>query len=190
MPGVLLFIDFEKAFDSIEWPFLYKILEVFNYATSSVINNGLCSRSFRLERSVRQGDPLSPYLFLVAIEILALSLRSSRNVVGIKIGNDEFKTLLYADDMTLTLANSSSVESAIQILNNYEKCSGMKMSLSKTKAMWTGRCKNSSDKPLGLDWCTGVKTLGFTFPVTERKCLRRILTVRLTVFKKRSIYGD
>ena len=38
--------------------------------------------------------------------------------------------LLYADDMTLTLANSSSVESAIQILNNYEKCSGLKMSLS------------------------------------------------------------
>ena len=59
-----------------------------------MINNGLCSRSFRLEQGVRQGDPLSPYLFLVAIEILALSLRSSRHVVGIKIGNDEFKTSL------------------------------------------------------------------------------------------------
>ena len=64
LPGVLLFIDFVKAFDTIEWPFLYKTSQVFNFgpsfinwidtfyfnATSCVINNGLRSRSFQLER--------------------------------------------------------------------------------------------------------------------------------------------
>ena len=65
---------------------------------------------FKLEREVRQGDPLSPYLFVVAIEILAISFRTNEHVEGIKIDNVESKTLLYADDMTATLANTSSVE--------------------------------------------------------------------------------
>ena len=98
-----------------------------------MINNGLTSQPFKLERGVRQGDPLSPYLFVVAIEILALLLRSNECIEGIKIGNDEIKTLLYADDMTVTLANTPSAENAIQTLNNFEKCSGLKMNLSKLK---------------------------------------------------------
>ena len=110
---------------------------------------------FKLERGVRQGDPLSPYLFVVAIEILAISLRTNEHVEGIKIDNDEIKTLLYAqpDDMTATLTNTSSVEFFMQILNDFEKCSGLKMNVSKTKAMWIGANKNSLEKPLGLEWC-------------------------------------
>ena len=129
LSGILLFIDFEKAFDSIEWDFLYQSLEAFNFGptlirwiktiSSCVINNGLFSEQFKLERGVRQGDPLSPYLFVVAIEILAISLRSNEHIEGIKIDTDEIKTLLYADDMTATLANTSSVEIFMQILNNF-----------------------------------------------------------------------
>ena len=48
---------------------------------------------------VRQGDPLSPYLFLIAIEIMAISIRTNENIEGIQIGEDETRTLLYADDM-------------------------------------------------------------------------------------------
>ena len=139
LPGILLFIDFEKAFDSIEWDFLYQSLEAFNFGptlirwiitfynnlSSCVINNGLFSKPFKLERGVRQGDPLSPYLFVVAIEILAISLRKNEHVEGIKLDNDEIKTLLYADDMTVTLANTFSVEIFMQILNDFEKCSGL-----------------------------------------------------------------
>ena len=133
LSGILLFIDFEKAFDSIEWDFLYQSLEAFNFGptlirwiktfynnvSSCVINNGLFSEQFKLERGVRQGDPLSPYLFVVAIEILGISLRSNEHIEGIKIDTDEIKTLLYADDMTATLANTSSVEILMQTLNNF-----------------------------------------------------------------------
>ena len=113
LSGILLFIDFEKDFDSIEWDFLYKSLEDFNFGPTlirliktfynnvlSCVMNGLFSEPFKLERGVRQGDPLSPYLFVVAIEILATSLGSNEHIEGIKIDNDEIKTLLYANDMT------------------------------------------------------------------------------------------
>ena len=73
---------------------------------------------------------------------MAISIRTNENIEGIKIGEDETRSLLYADDMTATLANISSVEKVIQILNDFEKCSGLKMNLSKTKAMWIGKKKN------------------------------------------------
>ena len=91
---------------------------------------------------------------------MAISIRTNENIEGIKIGEDETRSLSYADDMTATLANISSVEKVIQILNDFEKCSGLKMNLSKTKAKWIGKNKNSLETPLGLEWCTGVETLG------------------------------
>ena len=65
--------------------------------------------------------------------------------------------------MIATPASSSSVEIYMQTLNNFEKCSGLKMNISKTKAMWIGASKNSLEKPLGLEWCAEVKTLGIHF---------------------------
>ena len=76
MDGLLLLVDFGKAFDSIEWKFLQKALNSFNFgpsickwfetfyvdSKSCVINNGHRSNFFNLERGSRQGDPLSPYL--------------------------------------------------------------------------------------------------------------------------------
>ena len=152
-----VFIDFEKAFDSIEHNFLYKALERFNFGpsfirwiqtfcnnlSSCVLNNGFFSSPFQLKRGVRQGDPLSPYLCLIGIEILAISIRTNNQIEGIKIGEDETKSLLYADDMTATLANISSVEKVMQTLNDFEKYSGLKLNLSKTKAMWTEKNGNS-----------------------------------------------
>lgn len=67
--------------------------------------------------------------------------------------------------MIATLANTTSLET----LNNFEKCSGLKTKISKTKAIWIGASKNSVKKPLGLEWCNGVKTLGFFFRVIKVK---------------------
>ena len=86
---------------------------------------------------------MSPYLFLIAIEIIAISIRTNNQIEGIKIAEDETKSLLYADDMTATLANISSVEKVMQTLNDFEKYSGLKLNLSKTKAMWTEKNGNS-----------------------------------------------
>ena len=78
--GILAFLDFEKASDSVERNFLHKCLDVFNFGadfkkwvsvlyadiSSCVSNNGVHSDFFALSRG---GDPLSPYLFIVAVEI-------------------------------------------------------------------------------------------------------------------------
>ena len=182
LPGILMFIDFEKTFDSIEWNFLYASLEAFNFGpeiiqwvktfyknvSSCVINNGISSCPFKLERGVRQGDPLSPYLFVVAIEILAILIRSDANIKGITIGDNETKLLAYADDMTALLSDIPSLKKFLDSLNAFEMCSGLKMNVSKTKAMWIGTMKNSLEKPLGLEWCTTVTNLGIHFSCNQQ----------------------
>ena len=94
------------------------------------------------------------------------------------------RSLLYADDMTATLANISSVEKVIQILNDFEKCSGLKMNLSKTKAMWVGKNKNYLETPLGLEWCIGVKTLGIHFSCDQEQVMKQNFQDRLNEVQK------
>ena len=85
IPGLLLFLDFEKVFDTVEWTFLQKTLKHFNFGPSiinwikifynniesCVLNNGWSTNCFKLERGVRRGCPLSPSLFILGVEILA-----------------------------------------------------------------------------------------------------------------------
>ena len=117
--GILLFIDFEKAFDSIDWTFMLKCLDAFGFGptlirwvetfyngiTSCVLNNGVSTPYFELERGVRPGDPLSAYLFIIAAEILAVTIPSREDIRGIMIGQEEFKLVQYADDLTLFVPN-------------------------------------------------------------------------------------
>ena len=153
---------------------------IYNNVSSCIINNGSFSEPFKLERGVRQGDPLSPYLFVVAIEILAISFKTNEHIEGIKIDNDEIKTLLYADDMTATLANISFVEIFLQILKNFGKCSGLKTNILKSEALWIGASKNSLERPLGPEWCTGVKTSGPHFSCDQGQIIKHDFHERLS----------
>lgn len=89
LPGLLLCIDFEKAFDTIDWVFMMKVLRAFGFKKcicnrietfyknikATVIVNGQPSNWFAISRGCRQGNPLSPYLFLLCTESLAHMIR-------------------------------------------------------------------------------------------------------------------
>ena len=62
--------------------------EYYKNVSSCILNNGFFSESFLLQRGMRQGDPLSHYLFVTAVEILAIAIRFDSNIRGIKVGGD------------------------------------------------------------------------------------------------------
>ncbi len=68
---------------------------------STVLNNDNTSKYFKLQRGVRQGCPLSAYIFIIALETLANKIRNDTNIKGIKIDNKEIKITLLADNITL-----------------------------------------------------------------------------------------
>ena len=99
IPGVLVALDFCKAFDSLEWPFIMETLNLFNFGTgiklwistfytnkgSTVINNGHTTNWFQPSKGMRQGCPLSPYRFILSAEMLSIKIRSGPTVKGINL---------------------------------------------------------------------------------------------------------
>lgn len=95
--GVAIFLDFRKAFNTIEWHYLKKVLTLLNFGpnfllwfktlhaniTSCVFNNRHASCLFPLNRSLRQGCPLSGLLFVISLELLARSIKHDNLFKGI-----------------------------------------------------------------------------------------------------------
>ena len=106
---ILVAIDFEKTFDSLNRTFTVKVLQKFNFGiyfsqwihtfytnlSSCVLNNGFTTNFFSVSRGVRQVDPLSPLLFILSLEILACYIRQDRNIHGLVINNKEMKLTLF-----------------------------------------------------------------------------------------------
>ena len=155
IPGMAIFIDFKKAFDSVNWDFLAKVLEAFNFGphirkwisvlytdiTSCVINNGYASEYFSLQRGVRQGCPLSGVLFVLCAEILAHAVRNDKNIKGLQIYNKEYKISQYADDSTAFVADALSAQNLFEVLCAFQETSGLEINTSQTEGMWLGSCR-------------------------------------------------
>ena len=118
-------------------------------------------------RSCRQGDPISPYLFILCAEILALKIRQDPKITGFKIGNWQHKLDMYADDLTCYLDGSeSSLKNTIAILENFKEISGLKINLGKCKATWIGKQRFSKAvlcPDLKLIWSDHFTLLGIDF---------------------------
>ena len=144
--GFLTLVDFEKAFDTIEWSFLFKTLQCFNFGehfikwiqllygniSSCVSNIGYLSNYFSLTRGIRQGCPLSAFLFILVAEVLAINIREDNNIEGLNILDQHFKISQMADDTTLYLKNINALKRTVSIFKDFKMYSGLNLNLEKT----------------------------------------------------------
>ena len=119
--GIILLFDFDKVFDSVEWPYLISVLKKFNfqeqfircievlYSTPKICikNNGHLFNYFNIQRGIRQGCLVSTLLFILIIEILTHQLQNSKSLHGVSVKIydilTEYKCFQYADDVSLFL---------------------------------------------------------------------------------------
>ena len=90
-----------------------------------MINNGLSSEYFNLTREAGQVGPLSPYLFLLAVETLAITNRVHEEIKGIVVDKQDTKLLQYAYDTTVVLFDTESAYKLFQLLDKFKKVSGL-----------------------------------------------------------------
>jgi len=151
---MLLFkVDFEKAYDSVDLKYLDEVIKRMNFptlwrkwmsecvgtATASVLVNGSPTDEFNIECGLRQGDPLSPFLFLLAAEglnVLMLSLLEAELFQGYKVGRGEdmcLSHLQFTDD-TLIIGKKSwlNVRSMRAVLLIFEQLSGLRVNFHKS----------------------------------------------------------
>ena len=84
-----------------------------------VLNNGFSTSSFAVERRVKQGDPLSAYLFIIALQVLCVNIRNSNHVCGITVDNEEIKVSLFTDDLAGFLKDDLSLTNFLKLIEDY-----------------------------------------------------------------------
>ena len=114
IPILMFAVDFEKAFDSIEHNFVIATLRQYGFAEnfikwmklllsdnqSCIMINGYITDFFQVNRGTKQGNPISPYTFILILEIMATMIRNCEDIQGLKLRDKEIKLVLFADDST------------------------------------------------------------------------------------------
>ena len=195
----MLLIDFEKAFDSVDFGFLVATLEMFGFGEYFVnwikiilgcnlgtnfkgvtVVNGNIFTPFNISRGCRQGDPISGYLFILVMEILALLLKRNKSIkpYRTKFGLEHFIDM-YADDLSVYLEfkrkskfeNKQNIKNVLQTLDKFREWSGLSINLGKTNLTVFGKLveKPSFVNELNIKWCVDFKLLGIQFDSTLAK---------------------
>lgn len=154
-------LDAEKAFDSVQLPWLYQVLGkmgfegnmvsflhmLYKTTTTRILTTGALSAPIPQQRGTRQGCPLSPLLFNIAMEPLSLLLQQTQKLHGIKVGSGEIRSALYADDILLFTSSPHTDLPYIQeTFDKFKEVSGLQIDYTKseilplpttTKRTWT-----------------------------------------------------
>ena len=172
-------VDIEKAFDKSEFNVLHKIMEKFGFGQhfinlckichtdfeNSVINGGFRSNFFVPTRGLKQGCPLSPYQFLLLIEIIALKIKQNDKIKGITINGVKKMLGQFADDLwTASEYDHDSFNETISCFQKFGQSTGLKINYDKTEILRIGSLRHTDASfysNLPLTWSDGpIKILG------------------------------
>ncbi|GKA13747.1 RNA-directed DNA polymerase, eukaryota [Tanacetum coccineum] len=147
-------VDFEKAYDSVRWDFLDDVLKKFGFGNKwcnwiqeclrssrgSILVNGSPTEEFQFFKGLKQGDPLSPFLFILIMESLHLSFQrvvDAGMFKGIKLSQSlSLSHMFYADDAVFVGQwSDGNINTLIHVLDCFYSASGLRINMSKSKIM-------------------------------------------------------
>ena len=183
--GLMLAVDFSKAFDCMSHKFIRNSLRHFGFGDkfisyintlitdfqAGVLHAGNLSAYFKLQRGAKQGDPIAALLFIVAVEILCIRLREDKDIkhyVFDEETNTCIKLVIYADDLNLFLEyDENSLRKALQILEDFKRISGLEIQVKKTQVVLLGRKYIEQEHKLcndiNLKWDQQFRLLGLDY---------------------------
>ena len=161
-------LDISKAYDRVEWRFLQSIMEKMGFPNTwiekvmscvstpsfSILVNGKAYGMIHPSRGIRQGDPLSPYLFLLCAEGFSALLDQAESEgrikrVSICRGAPKVTNLMFADDSLLFCqATQTEGETIAQILQTYERASGQSINLDKSSVYFSSNTSDSQKQQI------------------------------------------
>lgn len=192
IPAILLSVDFKKAYDSLDWTALKEILRAFNFGEdfismvmicytdirTAVINNNHWSAWFKPKSGLEQGCVLSCFLFILAIEILALKIRQNDSILGIQFNNKVKKLGQFVDDLwTVLRFDIDSFQELLFEFIEFKDFTGLDINYDKTEILRLGSLRYSDAKfysTLPIKWSDGpIKILG----VFVHSCFEELLSL-------------
>ena len=176
---IILSIDYAKAFDTISKSaildalkfygmgdsFIHWIEILLDNRKSCIRNGGFISEYFDMGRGVRQGCPISPLLFILTVELLAINIRSDENIKGIQIHGSQrvIKIQQYADDTTLFLKDLIDFREILSKIKAFGVYTGLDLNKNKSKAMFISNTKKQNTLKYGIKFINKLKILGIYF---------------------------
>ena len=162
-PGAIILLDIYKAFDSLSWPFIFHVFKAYGFKEylvswikilyhnpkCCVTNNNCLSPFFDIRKGVCQGDPVSPTIFIMCIEIMNKALMHDVGYKGLSIADTSLKSSMFAGDTVYFLdGRESQFKQVFDILQQFSVFSGLQINLEKSQAFHIGTKRQTSNKPL------------------------------------------
>ncbi|KAF1317072.1 reverse transcriptase, partial [Globisporangium splendens] len=151
--AIALLLDFAKAYDSLDRSFLAQALQYLGFplkfvhlvkvlhsqTTYKFIVNGFLSRKYNVTSGIRQGCPLPPLLFILALEVLYRKIEESDEIHGVELQAAGCATEVrlggYADDTTIYLSDPKDINAVFAILDKYGAASGLRVNRHKSAVL-------------------------------------------------------
>ena len=119
----------------IEGTYLNIIKAIYDKLTANIILNGEKLKAFPLRSGTRQGCPLLPLLFNIALEVLTTTIRGEKEIKGIQIGKEDVKLSLFVNDMVLYIENpKDATRKPLELTNEFGKVAGYEINAQKSLA--------------------------------------------------------